>query len=167
MHRPVCWWPRLGVLLGTHAMGVYKAMYTPENFKTAYSSFKSCKHECMVYTWYIPDIYMVYTIHIPGLVICNFASLQRSNVCRRKWKCMYTAWHFRTPTHTHPKSHVLLKTGYTMRKSRASLLSCPSALGSLRQGLPSELLSFGHREAAHTGTWGWDRPKFHNQVLIS
>jgi hypothetical protein len=38
---------------------------------------------------------------------------------------------------------------YTMRRSLASLLSCPSALGSLRLGLPSELLSFGHREAAH------------------
>jgi hypothetical protein len=38
---------------------------------------------------------------------------------------------------------------YTMRWSLASPLSCPSALGSLRQGLPSELLSFGHREVAH------------------
>ncbi len=38
---------------------------------------------------------------------------------------------------------------YTMRWSLASPLSCPSALGSLRPGLPSELLSFGHREAAH------------------
>jgi hypothetical protein len=38
---------------------------------------------------------------------------------------------------------------YTMRRSLASLLNCPSALGSLRPGLPSELLSFGHREAAH------------------
>ena len=36
-----------------------------------------------------------------------------------------------------------------MRKSCSSLLSCPSALGSLRPGLPSDLLSFGHREAAH------------------
>ena len=36
-----------------------------------------------------------------------------------------------------------------MRKSGASLFSCPSALGSLRPGLPSDLLSFGHREAAH------------------
>jgi hypothetical protein len=34
---------------------------------------------------------------------------------------------------------------YTMRNSRASLLGCPSALGSLRPGLPSDLLSFGHR----------------------
>ena len=38
-----------------------------------------------------------------------------------------------------------------MRKSCSSLLSCPSALGSLRPGLPSDFLSFGHtgREAAH------------------
>ncbi len=38
---------------------------------------------------------------------------------------------------------------YTMRRSLAILLSWPSALGSLRPGLPPELLSFGHREAAH------------------
>ncbi len=38
---------------------------------------------------------------------------------------------------------------YTMQRSLASPLSCPSALGSLRPGLPSELLSFGHREAAY------------------
>ncbi len=37
----------------------------------------------------------------------------------------------------------------TMRKSRARLLRCPSALGSLRPELPSDLLSLGHREAAH------------------
>jgi hypothetical protein len=39
---------------------------------------------------------------------------------------------------------------YSMRWSLASTLSCPAALGSLRPGLPSELFSFGHREAAHT-----------------
>ena len=55
-----------------------------------------------------------------------------------------------------PKIHVSLQdriyhvyTGifldYTMRNSRASLLSCPSAFGSLRPGFPSDLLSFGHR----------------------
>ncbi len=38
---------------------------------------------------------------------------------------------------------------YTMLRSLASPLSCPSALGSLRQRLPWELLSFGHREASH------------------
>ena len=38
---------------------------------------------------------------------------------------------------------------YTMRRSLATQLSCPSVLGSIRLGLPSELLSFGHREAAH------------------
>jgi len=37
-----------------------------------------------------------------------------------------------------------------MQWSLASPLSCPAALGSLRQGLPSELFSFGHREVAHT-----------------
>ena len=36
-----------------------------------------------------------------------------------------------------------------MRRSLASPLSCPSALGSLRPRLPSELVSFGHRKAAN------------------
>ena len=36
-----------------------------------------------------------------------------------------------------------------MQWSLAIPLSCPSSLGSLRPGLPSELLSFGLREAAH------------------
>ncbi len=38
---------------------------------------------------------------------------------------------------------------YTMQRSLASPLSCPSALGSLGPGLPSDLLSLGHRDAAH------------------
>ncbi len=37
---------------------------------------------------------------------------------------------------------------YTMQWSLATLLSCPPALGSLWLRLPSDLLSFGHREAA-------------------
>jgi hypothetical protein len=36
---------------------------------------------------------------------------------------------------------------YTIQRTLAILLSCPSALGSLRPGLPSDLLGFGHREA--------------------
>ncbi len=39
---------------------------------------------------------------------------------------------------------------YTIQRSLASPLSCPSALGSLGQGLPLDLLSLGHWEAAHT-----------------
>ncbi len=70
---------------------------------------------------------------------------------------------FRTTTRSHSRQYLLsdriykvyswyipcIYYAYTMRRSLASPLSCPSALGSLRQGLPSELLSFGHREAAH------------------
>jgi hypothetical protein len=78
---------------------------------------------------------------------------------------VYKAWHFRTPTQFYPKLgpkvKFYYKTGYTryipgiyytytMQKSGSSLLSCPSALGSLRPGLPLDLLSFGHREAAHS-----------------
>ncbi len=65
------------LLLWTYAMGEDKVMSTPEIFKKTYSSFKSCKHEFMVYTRYIPDIYMVYTIHIPGLIICKFCQLTK------------------------------------------------------------------------------------------
>ncbi len=52
---------------------------------------------------------------------------------------------------------------YTMRKSCASLLSGPSALGSLGPGLPSDLLNLA---TDRLPTRGWGRPKFHNQVLI-
>jgi hypothetical protein len=41
---------------------------------------------------------------------------------------------------------------YTMHipcKRRLRALNCPSALGSLRPGLQSDLLSFGHREASN------------------
>jgi hypothetical protein len=41
---------------------------------------------------------------------------------------------------------------YAMRLSLASPLSSPAALGSLRPGLPSELVSFGHREVANRDT---------------
>ncbi len=36
-----------------------------------------------------------------------------------------------------------------MLRSLARTLICPSALGSLGQGLPLDLLCFGHREANH------------------
>jgi hypothetical protein len=48
---------------------------------------------------------------------------------------------------------------YTMRRLIASHLSCPSALGSLRPGLPSELLSFGHREATHASLGPYKVPQ--------
>jgi hypothetical protein len=48
---------------------------------------------------------------------------------------------------------------YTMRRLLASHLCCPSALGSLRPGLPSELLSFGHREAAHASLGPYKVPQ--------
>ncbi len=51
---------------------------------------------------------------------------------------------------------------YTIRRSLASQLSCPSALGSLGQGLPSDL----HLATERPPKLGWGRPKFHSQVLI-
>ncbi len=61
--------------------------------------------------------------------------------------------HFRAQTQLYPTGMFYYKTGnnryipdiyyaHTMRKSHSSLLR-------LRSGLPSDLLSFGHREAAH------------------
>ncbi len=59
-------------------MGEDKVMSTPENFKKAYSSFKSRQHMSKVYTRYILDIYMVYAIHTTGLVMSNLKSCQLS-----------------------------------------------------------------------------------------
>jgi hypothetical protein len=39
---------------------------------------------------------------------------------------------------------------YTMPRSLASPLKCPLSFGSLRPRVPLDLLSFGHRDAAHT-----------------
>ncbi len=75
---------------------------------------------------------------------------------------MFAAWCFRITILQHSKGMIYCQTGYTkcitgipciyyaytMRRS-VKPLSCPSALGSLRPGLQWELLSFGHREAAH------------------
>ncbi len=52
---------------------------------------------------------------------------------------------------------------YTIRRSLASPLSCPSALGSLRP----RLLIFSVLATERPPTRGWGRPKFHSQVLIS
>ena len=107
---------------------------------------------------------MVYAIHIPGFEIFKFCQLSN-----KQWMLEQVELHVHSikfeDTYTFiPKIHVLLQDRiyqvytryipgiylvYTMRKSLASLLSRPSALGSIRPGLPSDLLSFGHREAAH------------------
>jgi hypothetical protein len=61
------------------------------------------------------------------------------------WKYRYTAWPFRTTTLSHLKGIIYCQTGYASLVAR--LVAHP--LGSLRPRLPSELLSFGHRETAH------------------
>ncbi len=65
------------LLLWTQAISEDKVILTPENFKKAFSSFKSRQHKSMVYTRYILVICMVYAIHIPGLVISKSCQLSK------------------------------------------------------------------------------------------
>ncbi len=110
----------------------------------------------MVYVWYIPDIYMVYTIHIPELVLCKFCQVTKKQCMQDEMEMHVLSMTFQDNNVFPSKNHVSLQdriyhvyTGislvYTMQNSCASLLGCPSAFGSLRPGLPSDLLSFGHR----------------------
>jgi hypothetical protein len=107
---------------------------------------------------------MVYAIHIPGFVIFKFCQLSNKQWMLEQVELHVHSIKFEDTYAFIPKIHVLLQDRiyqvytryipgiylvYTMRKSLASLLSRPSALGSIRPGLPSDLLSFGHREAAH------------------
>ena len=96
----------------------------------------------MVYTWYIPDIYMVYTIHIPGLVFCKFGQLTNKQGMLEQVEMHVHSMTFKYINVFSSKIHVSLLdriyhvyTGislvYTMHNSSASLLSCPSAFGSL------------------------------------
>ncbi len=107
---------------------------------------------------------MVYAIHIPGLVIFRFCQLSKKQSMLDELEIHVRSMAFQDNYSIALKRHDLLSdriykvysryipciyNAYTMRRSLASPLSCPSELGSLRPGLPSELLSFGHREAAH------------------
>ncbi len=107
---------------------------------------------------------MVYAIHIPGLVIYKFGQLSKKQSMLDELEIHVCSMAFQDNYLIALKRHDLLSDRiykvysryipciyytYTMRRSLASPLSCPSALGSLRPRLLSELLSFGHREAAH------------------
>ncbi len=118
----------------------------------------------LVYAWYIPCICMVYALHILVSVI--------SLVLQAFKEAIKTGWIGNTCT-LHGVLGQLLdsthKAWFTVRQDIARIyhgytiyipdiyhakvtceqLSCPSALGSLGPGLPSDLLSFGHREATH------------------
>ncbi len=107
---------------------------------------------------------MVYAIHILGLVIFKFCQLSKKQSMLDELEIHVRNMAFQDNDSISLKWHDLLLDriykvysryipciyyAYTMRRSLASPVSCPSALGSIRPGLPSELLSFGHREAAH------------------
>jgi hypothetical protein len=107
---------------------------------------------------------MVYNIYILGLVIFKFCKLSKKQSMLDELEIHVQSMAFQDNYTITNKRHDLLSGriykvysrymtsiyySYTMRRSLASPLSCPSALGSLRPRLPSELLSFGHREASH------------------
>ena len=107
---------------------------------------------------------MVYAIYILGLVIFKYCKLSKKQSMLDELEIHVRSMAFQDNYSITNKRHDLLSDriykvytkymtciyySYTMRRSLASPLSCPSALGSLRPILPSELLSFGHREAAH------------------
>jgi hypothetical protein len=140
-------------------------------FKKAWFSFKAIPHKYLEYIWHILSVCMVCAIHTLVLVIFNFCKLWKKQSILEELQNMYAAWLFRKITWLHPKGMIYCQTGYTqaryipgiyhvcyvllgyaytMQWSLASQHSCPSALGSLRPGLPSDLiLSFSHREAAY------------------
>ncbi len=108
---------------------------------------------------------MVYDIHILGLVLIQFCKLSKqqsmldelkihvhSMVCQdnysialKKHDLMSDRIRYKVYTRYIPCIYYT----YTMLRPLASPLSCPDWFGSLRPRLPSGLLSFGHREAAH------------------
>ncbi len=107
---------------------------------------------------------MVYAIHIPGSDIFKFCKLSKKQSMLDELEVQVHSMAFQDNHSIALKRHDLLSDriykvcsryipciyyAYTMQWSLASPLSCQSALGSLRPGLPSELLSFCHREAAH------------------
>jgi hypothetical protein len=119
---------------------------------------------------------MVYAIHIPCLVIFKFCELSKkqSMLDELEIHVLVCSKLFQDNFSIALQRHDLLSDriykvysryipciyyAYTMRRSLASPLSCPSVLGSLRPGLLSELLSFGHREAAHTRLWLFKVPR--------
>ncbi len=109
----------------------------------------------------IPGIYMTYTKYMHG--ICHaYTRFSEKQSMLDELEVHIRSMAFQDNYSIALKRHDLLSDRYipdiyhaytmhTMRRSKslASPLSCPSALGSLRPGLPSELLSFSHREAAH------------------
>ncbi len=117
----------------------------------------------LVYTWHIPCICMVYVLHILVSVIFFFCRLSKKQSRLDGLEISVPCMEFQNNYLIALKKHDLMSDrinqGYTrciqciyqtctMWRSLASPLSCPSALGSLGPGLPSDLFSLGHREAA-------------------
>ncbi len=111
---------------------------------------------------------MVYDIHIPGLVMFKFCKLSKQQSMLDELEIHVHSMVYQVQIQDNYqialKKHDLMSDRiyqvytryipciylvYTMQMSLASLLSCPRSFGSLGLRLTSDLLSFGHREAAH------------------
>ncbi len=120
----------------------------------------------MTYTMYMHGIYITYTSFSDSLVLQGFKGAINTgwigNTCMLRLCCMDFQDNYSITLKRHDLLSHRIYQGYTryipciyqtytIRRSLASppRLSCSSALGSLRPGLPSDLLSLGHWEAAH------------------
>ena len=90
-------------------MGEDNVMVNQENFKKAYVSFKSRQCKSMVYTRYISDIYMVYAIHIPELVLFKFCQLSKKQWMLEEVEMHVCSMAFQDTNAIVPKSHGLLQ----------------------------------------------------------
>ena len=123
---------------------------------------------------------MVYAIHIPGLVIFKFCPLSKKQSMLDELEIHVRSMEFQDNYSIALKRHDLLSDriykvyfryipciyhAYTMRRSLASPLSCPSALGPEASDRDFHQ-SFSVLATERPPIRGWGRPKFHNQVLI-
>ncbi len=109
---------------------------------------------------------MVYDVHILGLVIFKFCKLSKKQSMLDEFEIHVCSMVSQDNTQLHSKGMIYSQIRYTryipgiyqvytryilyIYHAKVSPLSCPPVLGSLRQRLPSDVLRFGHWEAAHT-----------------
>ncbi len=126
----------------------------------------------MVYTRYILDLYMVYYIHIPELVLFKFCQLSK-----KQWMLEEVEMHVHTSGHKHNRTQ---KSCFTTRQDIPGIYQVYTMHIPCKSHMQAFLVAHLHLEASDRDflrifsvlaterppTLGWGRPKFHNQVLI-
>ncbi len=90
-------------------MGGDNVMSNPEKIKKAYLSFKSRQCKSMENTRYVPDIYMVYAIHIPELVLFWFCQLSKKQWMLEEVEMHVCSMAYQDTNAIVPKGHILLQ----------------------------------------------------------